>query len=97
MTQVPNISPHVVIMTRRELDEIKAAEFHRGVQRGEFEAADRTSQKSTMGMRLTPRILNAIAEALDFRMAGELGDDAVPADDYQSARNWASDQMRKRP
>jgi hypothetical protein len=96
MTQVPNISPHVVIMTRRELDEIKAVEFHRGVQRGELEAADRCPQKSTITLRLTPQILNAIAEALDFRMAGELGDDAMPADDYQSARKWTSYQMSKR-
>ena len=35
-----DISPNVVILTRRELDEIKAAEYQRGVRRGMFEATN---------------------------------------------------------
>ena len=46
--------------------------------------------------RLTVKRLEAIIEALDFRIAGEIGDEACPQDDYEAARDWASDELCKR-
>lgn len=47
MTSSPYISRDVVIMTSRELDEIKQAEFQRGVARGKFESLHATQQQRT--------------------------------------------------
>lgn len=38
-----------------------------------------------MGRRFTKPELEAIQEALIFRTAGEMGDDALPAEDYEAA------------
>ena len=38
--------------------------------------------------RLTKRLLLAMEEALIFRMAGELGSEALPAKDYDDALDW---------
>lgn len=38
---------------------------------------------------LTKRRLDAVIEALIFRAAGELGDEACPIDDYEGALQWA--------
>lgn len=49
---------------------------------------------------LTKRRLRAIVEALDARLAGEIdviGDtDAPELRDYESARDWADDELCKR-
>ena len=46
--------------------------------------------------RLTKRLLDAILEALVFRMAGEIGENGIPARDYDDASVWAAAQLRKR-
>ena len=46
--------------------------------------------------RLTVKRLEAIVEALDFRIAGEIGEEACPQEDYENARDWASDELCKR-
>lgn len=46
--------------------------------------------------RLTVKRLEAIVEALDFRIAGEIGEEACPQQDYEGARDWASDELCRR-
>jgi hypothetical protein len=48
--------------------------------------------------RLTMKRLRAIQEALMFRLAGEIedGDDAIPAEDYDTALDWVSEQIARR-
>jgi hypothetical protein len=45
---------------------------------------------------LTKRLLEAMGEALDFRLAGELGDESCPERDYQDALDWVHEQLGKR-
>ena len=47
-------------------------------------------------LRLTKRLLEAMAEALDFRTAGEVGQEGCPAQDYEDARDWVQAQLWKR-
>lgn len=46
--------------------------------------------------RLTTRRLEAIVEALDFRLAGEIGEESCPQDDYAAARDWADNELCRR-
>lgn len=52
------------------------------------------------GVRLTKRVLNAMSEALEFRLAGEIEnygyDDDIPIEDYEDACRWVSQQLAKR-
>jgi hypothetical protein len=47
-------------------------------------------------MRLTKRLLDAMAEALDFRTAGEIGEEGCLSRDYDDARDWVSEQLARR-
>lgn len=46
-------------------------------------------------MRLTRRLLEAMQEALIFRLAGELGDEAQPVRDYDDAATWIAQKLNK--
>ena len=47
-----NISPDVVILTRRELSEREDSAFKRGVERGKFEAATHASELANLAGEL---------------------------------------------
>jgi hypothetical protein len=47
-----------------------------------------TEGASVLAARLTDRVLEALAEAIEFRLAGELGEEALPPEDYAKASDW---------
>lgn len=47
-------------------------------------------------MRLTVKRLEAILEALAFRLAGDLSDTDTPREDYENAEEWAHYQLKRR-
>ena len=51
---------------------------------------------SEKAMRLTVRMLDAMSEALNFRLAGDIEDVEQPVEEYEKAQAWVQGRQAKR-
>lgn len=51
---------------------------------------------SEKAMRLTVRMLDAMNEALGFRLAGDIEDVEQPVEEYEKAQEWVQGRLAKR-